>query len=220
MRVGDRVRVALGGRRVGGWVVAVGVEPPAGVALRPLARWSGRGPAPELIELAEWAAWRWAGRPASLLRTASPERVVWHLPPPRRARPRPVPASPVTRLVDEALARPVSLVRLPPAADPTEVPLAVAATRGHTLVVCPTAPLAAAVERRLRRAGGPGGRGPRGGGGGAGRGAGGGAPGAGWGPGGGPGGGGGGGRGGEGPHQGGGPAGAPPRGGGGGGGPA
>ncbi|MFS8481827.1 MAG: hypothetical protein FWJ94_07955 [Acidimicrobiia bacterium] len=162
VRVGDRVRVALGGRRVGGWVVAVGVEPPAGVALRPLARWSGRGPAPELIELAEWAAWRWAGRPASLLRTASPERVVRHLPPPRRARPRPVPASPVTRLVDEALARPVSLVRLPPAADPTEVPLAVAATRGHTLVVCPTAPLAAAVERRLRRAGVPAVRHPEG----------------------------------------------------------
>ena len=47
-----------------------------GVALRPIAKWSGRGPPPDLIELAEWAAWRWAGRPASLLRTASPERVV------------------------------------------------------------------------------------------------------------------------------------------------
>src|SRR5690606_21144694 len=152
VRVGDRVRVALGGRRVGGWVVAVGVEPPPGVALRPLARWSGRGPTPELLELARWAAWRWAGRPASLLRTASPERVVKRLPPPRRAPARPAPPSPVARLVDHALARPVSLVRLPPAADPTEVPVAVA-VRGHTLVVCPTAPLAAAVVARLRRAG-------------------------------------------------------------------
>src|SRR5690606_15914420 len=147
VRVGDRVRVALGGRRVGGWVVAVGVEPPPGVALRPLARWSGRGPTPELLELARWAAWRWAGRPASLLRTASPERVVKRLPPPRRAPARPAPPSPVARLVDHALARPVSLVRLPPAADPTEVPGAVA-VRGHPLVVCPTAPLAAAGRAR------------------------------------------------------------------------
>ena len=68
VRVGDRVRVALAGRRVGGWVVATGVEPPPGVALRPLARWSGRGPTPDLIALADWAAWRWAGRPASFLR--------------------------------------------------------------------------------------------------------------------------------------------------------
>ena len=49
VRVGDRVRVALAGRRVGGWIVALGVEPPAGVALRPLARWSGRGPTPDLL---------------------------------------------------------------------------------------------------------------------------------------------------------------------------
>ena len=45
----------------------VGVEPPDGVALRPLAKRSGLGPTADLIELAEWAAWRWAGRPASLL---------------------------------------------------------------------------------------------------------------------------------------------------------
>ncbi|MGH9112259.1 MAG: primosomal protein N', partial [Acidimicrobiales bacterium] len=75
VRVGDRVRIALQGRRVGGWVVATGVDPPVGVVLRPIAKWSGRGPTPELIGLADWAAWRWAGRPASLLRTASPERV-------------------------------------------------------------------------------------------------------------------------------------------------
>ena len=84
--MGDRVRIALGGRRVGGWITALDVEPPPGVVLRPLAKWSGRGPTPDLLELAEWAAWRWAGRPAQLLRTASPERNVMALPPaPRRA---------------------------------------------------------------------------------------------------------------------------------------
>jgi primosomal protein N' (replication factor Y) len=74
--VGDVVRIDLHGRRVGGWVVAVDVEPDPGVALRPLAKRSGHGPAPDLIELAGWAAWRWAGRRAHLLRTASPPGVV------------------------------------------------------------------------------------------------------------------------------------------------
>src|SRR3546814_12876911 len=39
--VGDVVRIVLHGRRVGGWVVAVGVEPPPGVTLRHLATRSG-----------------------------------------------------------------------------------------------------------------------------------------------------------------------------------
>ena len=30
----------------------------------------------EIVDLARWAAWRWAGRPASLLGTASPPRAV------------------------------------------------------------------------------------------------------------------------------------------------
>jgi primosomal protein N' (replication factor Y) (superfamily II helicase) len=79
--VGARIRIALGPRRVGGWIVEVDVEPAPGVTLRPVAKLSGHGPTPELIELARWAAWRWAGRPATFLRTASPERVVMHLPP-------------------------------------------------------------------------------------------------------------------------------------------
>ncbi len=62
-RVGDLVRVDLHGRRVGGWVVAV--DPPDALEvgeLKPIAKVTGRGPSPELVELAEWAAVRWAGR--------------------------------------------------------------------------------------------------------------------------------------------------------------
>ena len=70
--LGDVVRIDLHGRRVGGWITALDVEPPEGVALRPLARVSGRGPAADLHDLARWAAWRWAGRRATFLRTASP----------------------------------------------------------------------------------------------------------------------------------------------------
>jgi primosomal protein N' (replication factor Y) (superfamily II helicase) len=163
VRVGDRVRVALGGRRVGGWVVATDVEPPPGVALRPLARWSGRGPTPDLLELADWAAWRWAGRPASFLRTASPERVIRALPAvpsARRNGGRPVPVSPAGRLAAEALAQPRSVLRLPPAADLTDVALA-AAARGSVLVLCATGPQARRVGAGLARAGVPVARHPR-----------------------------------------------------------
>jgi primosomal protein N' (replication factor Y) (superfamily II helicase) len=161
VRVGDRVRVVLHGRRVGGWVVAVGVEAPPGVVLRPLAKWSGRGPTPELIELADWAAWRWAGRPASLLRTASPERAVTGLP----AAPRRSPASELGAdgAVYEALSADgaaVLLVRLPPAA-PVDPVVFAAVARGNTLVLCPTAASARSVGAVIRRAGVPAARHPR-----------------------------------------------------------
>ncbi|HJR26343.1 MAG TPA: hypothetical protein VJ804_12780, partial [Acidimicrobiales bacterium] len=86
VRVGDVVRIVLHGRRVGGWIVEVGVTPPADLVLQPLAKRSGRGPTRDLLELAGWAAWRWSGRRASFLKTASPERVVGEVPLPR-ARP-------------------------------------------------------------------------------------------------------------------------------------
>ena len=80
--VGARVRVVLHGRRVGGWVVADGVTPPDGVALRPITMVSGLGPAADVVELAGWAAWRWAGRTGAFLSTASPPRAVRELPEP------------------------------------------------------------------------------------------------------------------------------------------
>ena len=151
VRVGDVVRIELHGRRVGGWVVEVGVTPPPGVALRSLAKRSGLGPTADLIELADWAAWRWAGRPASLLRTASPERVVAGRPPPQTSN-RGVPTS--HPLATAALADARSMLRLPPAADRVEVVLAAAAL-GNALVLCPTAATAHGLAVRLRRAGLP-----------------------------------------------------------------
>ena len=149
VRVGTRVRVVLGGRRVGGWVVALDVEPPAGVRPQPLAKLSGYGPPADLIELADWAAWRWAGRPASYLRTASPERNVMSLPRPAVHRPAGSSSDP---LLNGLFTVPRSVLRLPPAADPYDVALA-AAERGNALVVCPTVGLAWSVGLRLREAG-------------------------------------------------------------------
>lgn len=150
VRVGTRVRVVLGGRRVGGWIVAVDVEPPPGVTPQPLAKLSGYGPPGELIELADWAAWRWAGRPASFLRTASPERNVLSLP---RPADRPTAGGEaLDPLISGLFTAPRSVLRLPPASDPYDVARA-AAARGNTLVVCPTLELARSVGMRLRRAG-------------------------------------------------------------------
>lgn len=151
VQVGDLVRIDLHGRRVGGWIVAVGVEPPAGVALKPIAKRSGLGPTEDLIELADWAAWRWAGRPSSMLRTASPERVVRALPTPRTSTAADPAVGPV---LAAALASRRAVVRLPPSADLANV-AAVVAAQGNALIVCPSVAMAAAVAGRLRRAGHP-----------------------------------------------------------------
>jgi primosomal protein N' (replication factor Y) len=157
VRVGTMVRIALHGRRVGGWVVADDVEPPAGVTLQPLAKVTGWGPPPGLFDLADWAAWRWAGRPASLLRTASPPNAVRGLPRRPSLRvppPNPVAIDEVHDLATEALASRVAVVRLAPAVDPYPLLLAAAAL-GPILVVAPVASIARRMGLRLRRAGLP-----------------------------------------------------------------
>ena len=154
VRVGTMVRVSLHGRRIGGWVTADGVTPPPGVRLRPLAKVTGWGPPQALVELARWAAWRWAGPVRPLLRVASPPVAVRGLPP---AAPRGAPAfAPADEdaLAHEAFDRPRAVVRLPPGADPYMF-VAAAAQAGDALVLTPSPDGAAALARRLRRAGMP-----------------------------------------------------------------
>lgn len=150
VRVGTIVRVPLHGRRVGGWVVELGGEAPRGVILKPVAKVTGWGPAPELLELAEWAAWRWAGPVRALLASASPPGVVAGLPERRRGATA-VPG-PLDPLAVAAVAAGRAVVRLPPAGDGVAVVLA-AAARGPTLVVTPSVDQARLLAGRLRRAG-------------------------------------------------------------------
>ena len=158
--VGSRVRVVLHGRRVAGWVVADGVEPPPGVTLRPLARLSGLGPGTDVIELARWAARRWVGPLSGFLSTASSPSMVEALPSP------PAPwVVPTTgaRWFDGAWGsgspdagaggRPW-IVRLPPGDDVMPLVLG-AARRGDALVLAPTVEAARGLAGRLRRAGLP-----------------------------------------------------------------
>ena len=153
LAVGSIVRITLGGRRLRGWVVEVGVDPPPGVELQPLAQLSGMGPPEAIVSLAGWAAWRWAGSRVSLLRAASPPRVVTG----------PAPAGTLAggragsgRLYDDLFDRPgaVTVLRCPPAADAVAVARA-AARRGDALIVVPGLADARRIAADLRRQGAP-----------------------------------------------------------------
>ena len=78
LTVGSIVRITLRGRPERGWVTGVGVDPPPEFELQPLTKLTGMGPPADVVNLAGWAAWRWAGSEVHLLRAASPPRVVTH----------------------------------------------------------------------------------------------------------------------------------------------
>jgi primosomal protein N' (replication factor Y) len=161
--VGARVRVPLHGRGVAGWVLETDPPQPQERRLLPVVAWRGHGPAPELVSLSEWAAWRWAGRRGVFLGTGSPPRFVTDLPP------APVPGLPpglestdeISALVGAALSRPRSVVILPPAADRWPVVasfLTLASPRaavGSWLILCPSQEEAGRLTGRLRRRGIP-----------------------------------------------------------------
>ncbi len=148
--IGTQVRVDLGGRRVGGWVVGLGVEADPDLPVRPIAKVRGWGPEAELVELTAWGAWRWAGRRGALLATASAARAMPVLPAPALRPPAPPPPTGLAGSLP--VPHPVT-VRLPPSADATPL-VAELAQRGPTLVVVPSVARGAVLAERLRRAGG------------------------------------------------------------------
>jgi primosomal protein N' (replication factor Y) len=172
--VGTRVRVALHGRRVGGWVVDDNVTPPDGVVPLPLKNWSGWGPPPPVIELAEWAAWRWAGPIPFFLGVASPPRPVRRLPavgpavgpavPGPVSDPRDPDSVPTGTVFDDMVARAVAegtstLLRIPPTTDLIDLVLSVVhnpetvARPGGVLVLVPSVGWAERLCSRLVRRG-------------------------------------------------------------------
>lgn len=140
--VGTRVRVPLHGRRVGGWVVALGPPDPDVPVERlvPIAAVSSVGPSADLVDLARWAAVRWGvGRLRPFLVSASPASMVKLTGRPRRTV---VPGARVESGVEV----------VPPLVDPLPVVSRAAAT-GPTLVVHPSPAAVRAIANRLRRQG-------------------------------------------------------------------
>jgi len=140
--VGTLVEVHLGPRRLRGWVVAVGVEPPDGVELRSLTRVRSVGPDPGVVDLTAWGAWRFAGSRSALLAGASAPVLVPRLPRPRRPRNHRLPdavtlGSGPPLATSEVFTAPLSVVRVPPLVDPYPL-VAAAAGRGPCVVVAPT----------------------------------------------------------------------------------
>ena len=159
--MGTQVRIALGPRRVGGWVVEDPVEPTPGVVLRPLAAVRGWGPPP---------ASAGAGRVGGLALGGAGAGVAGHrlvsdvavrsLPavgspatPSRAAR-----GAPTTRAA-EVLGEGTTVVRLGPAGDRWPVVLAAVRRRERAgpdagvLVLAPGLRAAADMARRLRSQG-------------------------------------------------------------------
>lgn len=170
VRVGTIVRVVLNRRRLRGWVTELDAPVPADLELASISSVVGVGPPPHVVDLAKWAAWRWAGTRAHFLRTASPDRVVKGLPASRPVNlPKILSDEPadtpewvsdafgagsagdaVSRRADGD--RLPTVVRLGPCAD--EVPLVLEALRrGRALVLVPTVAWAARLSGRLREAG-------------------------------------------------------------------
>ncbi len=144
VRVGTIVRVDLHGRRVAAWVVADDVTPDEDLDLKEIARVTGAGPSASLVALADWAAWRWAGRPRTFLRAASPPGVVRDVVSDRAPGARSETRSQVT------------VRRVPPAADRYPIVMAaVDGAEGDVLVLCPSVAQARALAGRLRRDGRP-----------------------------------------------------------------
>ena len=133
--VGTVVRVPLHGRRVRGWLLAVGEDTDApDQALLAVHAVVSAGPPPDVVELCHWAAWRWVGPRATFLRAASPPNIV---------DPRQAPSEPdlaihphtTRRFRSRTETNPVSSSGPPPGTDPPSCnhPRA----EGSTIVVVP-----------------------------------------------------------------------------------
>lgn len=149
MQVGTIVRVPLHGRRVRGWVVDAGVtsDVPAS-ELRPVTAVVSAGPPAEVVELCRWAAWRYAGPFALLLRAASPPNVV-----PATSQPElsaeVAPEFALPAGLEHVRQETSAVVAWPPAVDRRELVMGLVAEEGSTIVVVPDAAGQSAFQTEL-----------------------------------------------------------------------
>jgi primosomal protein N' (replication factor Y) len=156
--IGTIVRVPLAGRKVRGWIVEDPVETPEGAPqLRDVIEIVSAGPSEEIVELARFSCWRYAGWLRAFLHTASPPRRISAI----EARDEQVleknalaPGSGVVaHATREALSGAPCLLRLPPGASRLEVLNEVLiGARGNVLVLLPELRDVERLAERLRRA--------------------------------------------------------------------
>ena len=151
--IGVRVRVDLHGRRVGGWIVALGdnMDPAIDSArMREIASVSGAGVESGVVDLTSWVAEHWHGSRRAVLASASAPTMrdvaQGSL---RRHRSARVdhPVADVTRLLIQSGG---GCVRVPPL-DSALFAVVAAAEIGPTIVICPTARMASLAGGWLRR---------------------------------------------------------------------
>jgi primosomal protein N' (replication factor Y) len=148
--VGSVVRVRLNGRSVRGWIVEIDpADAHHGEPLVDITKVSSHGPASGVIELAEWASVRWAGRLRHFMVAGSPARDIVRLPGSQRTGMVVEPRSPATTTM---LRGGGGVLRLPPASDPLPAVLSAIAT-GPTLVVTAGIDQSVLLGARLRRSG-------------------------------------------------------------------
>ncbi len=136
VHIGTIVRVPLHGRRVRGWVLGLDVEPAiTRDRTLPLHAVVSAGPPADVVELTEWAAWRWAGPRVAFLRAASPPNNLRATGAPEvHAAVFPTCAAPIP--VPEGDRR---VLRWPPARERGELVCALAASEGSTIVIAANA---------------------------------------------------------------------------------
>ncbi len=155
LRVGDRVRVDLNGRRVGGWVVALSEGEHLvfdSAKLRPIVARSGVGVDPDVVDLCRWVADHWCGPLRAVLATASAPRIRAGVSNARYGSISTTTNDPVAAAVEDVRTRGGGLVRVPPASSALAAVVS-AVVHGPVLVVCPTQRMARLGAAALRRRG-------------------------------------------------------------------
>ena len=152
--IGSRVRIPLGGRQVGGWVIDDYVEPLNGVRLRSLSKHNGVGPSVEVIDLARWAAWRWVGSLSTFLGTASPPTIVKKIDFPYRQIQVETCSGSLAGRANRAFKSDRTVLRIPPSGDLTPIFLE-AARMGDVLALVPSIKQVKFFARELRTRGIP-----------------------------------------------------------------
>lgn len=154
LAVGTIVRVPLHGRRVRGWVVADDVVPETGVdRLVPVHKVASAGPPPDLVDLARWAAHRWAGPVTAFLRAASPPNAVLGPGPGEPGSALHPVADPPADLGGPWPGVAVRAVTWPPAADRRALVRSLCAAEGSTLVLVPEPAAAGPLVRAIAQEG-------------------------------------------------------------------